>query len=399
MNGSPRDVTVLGAGISGLAVSILLARSGRRVTVLERASRLDEAGAGIQITPNGMRVLAGLDLHDQAIEAGIVATKAKLRDHRTGRTVTTIDLARYRNSGCPYLLVPRSALVHLLGHAAMAAGVDIRFGNRVDLVSESVGHVECRMEDVTVHSSPFVIGADGLHSRARMMLNSGEPPLRAVYEAWRARVPAELDGGHQIEQGMVGLTVAADRHLVAYCPGRGSPANVVAVRRMSVPLDYQSPRPDSRESILREFAGFDDEILSMLGRAQSISKWLLCDPGVARIWFGRRVALIGDALHPLLPFLAQGGNLALEDAWVLSRQLTQHSSLATAFSSFRKIRESRIRRVASATRLQGWIYHTSMREPRNLLLCILAAGGRIAPGLESLPVRWIHDKDVVGSQR
>ncbi len=399
MNGSPRDVTVLGAGISGLAIALLLARSGRRVTVLERALRLDEAGAGIQITPNGMRVLEGLDLHDQAIEAGIVATGAELRDHRTGRTLTSLDLARYRNSGCPYLFVPRSALVHLLGHAAVAAGVDIRFGNHVDLVSESGGHVECRLEDVTIHSSPFVIGADGLHSRARRMLNTGEAPLRADHVAWRARVPVEQDGGHQIDQGMVGLTVAADRHLVVYCPGRGSPANVVAIRRISAPLEYQSPQPDSRDSILREFAGFDDGILTMLGRAQSISKWLLCDPGVARNWFGRRVALIGDALHPVLPFLAQGGNLALEDAWVLSRQLTQHSSLAAAFSSFRKIRESRIRRVATATRLQGRVYHTSMRLPRNLLLGILSAGGRISPGLESLPLRWIHDKDVVGSQR
>ena len=161
---------------------------------------------------------------NRRLTPGSFATRAELRDHRTGRTLTAIDLARYGNRGCPYLFVPRSALIHLLGHAAVAAGVDIRFGNHVDKVSESGGLVECRLEDHAVHLSPFVIGADGLHSRARRMLNTGEGPLRAYHVAWRARVPAEPEGGHQIDQGMVGLTVAADRHLVVYCPGRGSPA-------------------------------------------------------------------------------------------------------------------------------------------------------------------------------
>ena len=394
MNERQSEFTVLGAGIAGLATAILLARSGGRVTIIERSTGLDGSGAGIQITPNGTRVLHALGLSEGIRKVGVKATGVEVVDHRTGRRMSEIDLSHYGRGGFPYMLFRREELMRLLEHAAGSAGVEFLRGRNVTCFEEDDGEVLCRFSGGGCHSAQFLIGADGLHSRARDLLNPDEPPLAATHIAWRAAIAAGSRAG--AEAGRITLVPGPGRHLVVYRQGAGAPVNLVAVRRAERTFEYHSPRHENPQALMREFSDFGAGVRNMLKDVETVSRWALGSSGVAARWNSGRVAIIGDALHPVLPFLSQGGSMALEDAWVLAGELASQPDFGTALAKFRSVREARIRRVARATSLQGWVYHSRLSWPRRLAFSALDLGGRLSPRLASFPLRWIHEMDAVG---
>ena len=394
MNERQREVTVLGAGIAGLAAAILLARSGSRVTVIERQAGPDGSGAGIQITPNGTRVLHALGLSEGLRKVGIEATGVEVVDHRSGRRMAEIDLSHYGKGGCPYMLLRRVELMCLLERAAGSAGVEFLRGRTVTGIEEDDGEVLCRLSGGGCHPTQFLVGADGLHSRARDLLNPHEPPLVATHIAWRAAIATGNRAA--AESGRITLVPGPGRHLVLYRQGAGAPINLVAIRRAEQAFEYHSPRDESPRVPMREFSEFGAGVYDMLKDVDEVSRWALGSSGVAARWNSGRVAIIGDALHPVLPFLAQGGSLALEDAWVLARELTRQPDFGTALAGFRAVREARVRRVERATNLQGWVYHSRLRWPRRLAFSALDLGGRLSPRLATFPLRWIHELDAVG---
>lgn len=385
---------MLGAGIAGLATAILLARSGGKVTIIERQAGPERSGAGIQITPNGTRVLHALGLSEGIRRIGVAAAGVEVVDHRSGRRMAEIDLSHYGKGGCPYMLFRREELMRLLDRAAGSAGVEFLRGRNVTGVEEDDGEVLCRLSGGGCHSAQFLIGADGLHSRARDLLNPDEPPLAATHIAWRAAIAT---GSRAVaEAGRITLVPGPGRHLVVYRQGSGGPINLVAIRRAERAFEYHSPRQENPQALMREFTEFGTGVRDMLNDVEAVSRWALGSSGVAARWNSRRVAIMGDALHPVLPFLAQGGSLALEDAWVLVHELTRQPDFGTALAKFRSVREARVRRVARATNLQGWVYHSRFRWPRQLAFSALDLGGRLSPRLATFPLRWIHEMDAVG---
>ena len=385
---------MLGAGIAGLASAILLARSGGKVTIIERSTGPERSGAGIQITPNGTRVLRALGLSEGIRKIGVAASGVEVVDHRSGRGIANIDLSHYGERGSPYMLFRREELIRLLERTAESVGVEFLRGRIVTNVEEDEGEVLCRFSGGGCHSAQFLIGADGLHSRARDLLNPDEPPLAATHIAWRAAVAT---GSRTVaDLGRIMLVPGPGRHLVAYRQGAGDLINLVAIRKAERDFEYHSPREENPQALMREFSDFGAGVRDMLKGVDAVSRWALANSGVAARWNSRRVAIIGDALHPVLPFLAQGGNLALEDAWVLARELTRRSDFVTALTRFRLAREARVRRVARATDLQGWLYHSRLHWPRLLAFSALDLGGRLSPRLATVPLRWIHEMDAVG---
>lgn len=385
---------MLGAGIAGLSAAILLARSGGKVTIIERSTGLDGSGAGIQITPNGTRVLFALGLSEGVRSVADEATRVEVVDHRSGRRMADIDLSHYGKRGCPYMLFRRDELMRLLEQGAESAGVEFLRGRNVTEVEEIDGEVRCRLSGGGCHSTPFLIGADGLHSRTRDLLNPDEPSFAATHIAWRAAMASGRGGVADL--GRITLVPGPGRHLVVYRQGARDLINLVAIRKAERAFDYHLPRQENPQVLMREFSDFGAGVRDMLKGADTVSRWALGGSGVAARWNSRRVAIIGDALHPVLPFLAQGGSLALEDAWVLVRELTCQPDFGTALAKFRTVREARVRRVARATSLQGWLYHSRLRWPRLLAFSAVDLGGRLSPRLATIPLRWIHEMDAVG---
>ncbi len=359
-----RQITVAGGGIAGLAVARALALRGASVTLHEQASEITEVGAGLQISPNGMRVIDALGLGPALRSVALAARAVVLRDGRTGRAVTRLDLTRTPGD---YLLVHRARLIEVLHQGAVGAGVDIRLGSRLDPA------------DLT----EFAIGADGLHSHFRTALNGPETPFFTGQVAWRAVID-DVEGPPEAQ-----VFMGPGRHLVSY-PLRGGLRNIVAVEERAEWAEEGWTHPGDPDALRAGFAGFGGPVPDWLERVRTVGIWGLFRHPVARVWHGPGMAIIGDAAHPTLPFLAQGANLALEDAWSLAQTLASDDDALPAWQAARR---PRVTRAIDAATANARNYHLS--GPKRLAAhAALRLAGQLAPGVMLSRFDWLYGHDV-----
>ena len=382
-----QDITILGAGIGGLAAAIALARHGARVHMLEQSSRIAEVGAGLQISPNGLAVLDALGLGERLRATGIRARAVTLCDYRRGRQVVRLDLARHA-ADQTFLLLHRADLIDALADAAKAAGVTVGFDRQVAEVTETGQGVRLTFADGTTETAPLVIGADGLHSRLRLALNGAAPPFFTGQVAWRAMVPARTGTSPEVTVHM-----APGRHIVTYPLRNGGLINIVAVEeRQDWAMEGWSLPGDPNE-MRRAFHGFCPSMAALLDRVEKVDIWGLHRHPVAPRWHGRATALVGDAAHPTLPFLAQGANMALEDAWVLAHCLSA-LPMADALAAYQRLRRDRACRVIEAANGNARNYHLRNPAVRGIAHSALRLGGTLAPAQMLKRFDWIYRHDV-----
>ena len=385
-----RQVTVLGAGVAGLAVARALALRGAAVTVLEQADAIREVGAGLQISPNGAAVLRGLGL-GAALEAVSVRAQAvDLRDGLDGTTVLCMDIARLRpDQGWHF--VHRADLIALLLEGAREAGVELRLLQKIDSVDLSGPAARAVTLQGATHDSALMIGADGLHSPLRMALNGKVAPFFTHQIAWRAVIPGDPGDPPRAEVHM-----GPGRHLVSYPLRGGTLRNIVAVeeRRRWVEEGW-SLRDDPMELRLA-FSGFGPRVQAWLERVEDVWLWGLFRHPVARHWHRilpqGAVAILGDAAHPTLPFLAQGANMALEDAWTLAAALAGHDGDAAALAAWQAARQPRCARIVEAANANARNYHLSGAK-RSVGHGLLRLGGMVAPGMALKRFDWLYGYD------
>ena len=385
-----QQITVLGAGVGGLAAALALARHGAEVTVLEQADAIREIGAGLQISPNGAAVLRDLGLGEALEAASLRAAAVELRDGRDGGLVLRLDLARLR-PGQGYHFLHRADLIDLLAKAARAAGVQIRLLQKIDSIDLS-GARPRLVSALGAESHPaLLIGADGLHSHTRAALNGRTAPFFTRHVAWRCLIPAEAGAPAVAEVHM-----GAGRHLVSYPLRGGSLRNIVAIEERSAWVEESwSLRDDSMEMKLA-FADFSPRVQGWLEQAQDVYVWGLFRHPVAEVW-GKvlpegAVAILGDAAHPTLPFLAQGASMALEDAWLLADRLAK-LPVAQALAAYQTARAPRCARIVAAANGNARAYHLSGLQ-RSIAHAGLRLGGMIAPNLALKRFDWLYDFDV-----
>lgn len=381
-----QGIVVLGAGVAGLAVATAMARRGARVQVLEQADAIREVGAGLQISPNGGAVLRALGIGDLGSRAGAVV----LRNGADARQVLRMDLDRLRPQQ-DYRFVHRADLIGALHGAAVAAGVEILLNRKVlsvDLEGDSPrvvtasGALDCRV----------LIGADGLHSLTRAALNGPEVPFFTGQVAWRALIPCEPDAPAEAE-----VFMGPGRHLVSYPLRGGTLRNIVAVEERRRWAEEGWTLRDDPLDLRAAFARFDPRVRGWLDQVEDPWLWGLFRHEVAAHW-GRALpaggaAILGDAAHPTLPFLAQGASLALEDAFVLARELDRAESLEVGLAAYQAARSGRARRTVAAADGNARAYH--LREPlRGLAHLGLRLSGRLAPGLALSRFDWLYGHDV-----
>ncbi|WP_371054425.1 MULTISPECIES: FAD-dependent oxidoreductase [unclassified Rhodosalinus] len=381
------EISVVGGGIAGLAAALALGRRGASVTLFEQAPEIAEVGAGLQISPNGLRVLRALGLEAELAARAPRAQAVSLRRGEDGGEVLRLDLARLgREQG--YHFVHRADLVDLLAAAARAAGVRVRLLQRVATVEDGP-RARIVFENGAEHRADLVLGADGLHSRARHALGSAPPARFTGQVAWRALLPNVI--GQPAEARVL---MGPGRHMVVYPLRDGRTLNLVAVEERSRWAEEGWTHADDPANLRAAFAGFGGDVPAILGALDKVHVWGLFRHPVAERWHGRSVAILGDAAHPTLPFLAQGANLALEDAWVLADALDRAEDRASGLAAYQRRRRARAERVVGAAERNARRYHLRPGPVRGLAHAALGLGGRFAPGAMLAGFDWLYGHDV-----
>ena len=357
-------VLIAGAGIGGLTASLALARAGLGVSILERAPALEEAGAGLQLSPNASRILRTLGLLDAITDVATKPEGIRVRAARTAATLSFLPLAdAERRWGAPYLVVHRADLQRVLMEAVAAqpsitlhlGTALVGFGVRDDRVT-----IAARQGLLSrTHEGDVLIGADGIRSSVRAKLaDAGDPPLETGRTAWRAIVAAaDVDALFAAQE--TGLWLGRDAHLVHYPLRGGRLVNVVAITRDTTPVDPAAPwsAPGDPARIAAQFARWHGAARGLIAAAPSWTTWSLSDRKPLPAFSIGRVALLGDAAHPILPFFAQGAAQAIEDAAALAGALAATPDPSVALAAYSTARVARATRVQEASRQLGRIYH------------------------------------------
>jgi salicylate hydroxylase len=356
-----RSLIVAGAGIGGLSAAIALARANYRVLALERAPSLGESGAGLQLTPNATRALRELGVLEAIRPRAIEPTALIVAEAARGREIVRADLsdaeARY---GAPWLALARNDLHRVLVDAASdQADVEIQTGAEV---TDFANHT--RGVTVSVHTEKesreemgaAVIGADGLRSSVRTRLHGKTPPRFHRLCAWRALIPTK-NLPEIMTEPSVRLWFAKEGHAVHY--------PVAGFERINLVLIFPEEREgeDGEERSVKQLpAGCETwarPLQDLLAAAPSFRRWPLYDRPPLAAWGKGHATLLGDAAHPMLPFMAQGAAAAIEDAVALGRSFRETGETALALRAYELERAARGARLQAASIDNGRVYHAS----------------------------------------
>ncbi|NSX56392.1 FAD-dependent monooxygenase [Parasulfitobacter algicola] len=381
-----KTIFIIGAGIAGLAVARAFALRGARVRVFEQAAVISEVGAGLQISPNGLAVLRALDLQDALSKIATKAEAVQLRDYRAGRDVLRIDLTQLPDTQF-YSFVHRADLIDLLATAARDVGVDVQAGVRIDDIK--CGTTPSVSIDEQIHGCDILIGADGLNSVVRHVLNGTVAPFFTHQVAWRALVPADGAASKQVNVHM-----GPGRHLVTYPLRDESLINIVAVEERGDWAEEGWYHQDDPDNLRHAFSNFSNDIKDLIKKVDVVNLWGLFRHPVAESWHRGHVAILGDAAHPTLPFLAQGANMALEDAWVLAASLDANDEIEHGLAEYQSHRHARVSRVIDAASKNARNYHLRFPPLRWAAHTALRLGGSIAPSAPLRRFDWLYGEDV-----
>ncbi len=360
---SARHVIVAGAGIAGLTAALTLSRAGFRATVLEQSQKLEEAGAGLQLSPNATRILIGLGLRDRLAPLVVSPQAIRVMSGGSGREITRIPLGptAERRYGAPFWTLHRADLQAALADAAQDTfDIEVKLGIRLDDFAAHHNGITVqayRGRQVVDERGAALIGADGIWSNVADRLKRQRKPEFAHRTAWRALVPADSLPLH-FRSDVVNLWLGLDAHLVLYPVKAGRLINIVGIVRD----EWNEPgwnAPGDRAEILRHFARFSwaEEVRGLLSIPERWLKWALFDRTAPFRGGEGPVTMIGDAAHPMLPFLAQGAGMAIEDAAVLAESLKSHAdNLPQGLRAYETARQKRTARAQHVSRQQGKLY-------------------------------------------
>ncbi|HET7889181.1 MAG TPA: FAD-dependent monooxygenase [Bradyrhizobium sp.] len=352
----PLSIAIIGAGMGGLAAAAALRRVGIDVTVYEQAAQFARIGAGIQIGCNAMKVLRKLGLEARLRGQSFYPRSWNNRDWKTGDVKFDMIFGESAEAkfGAPYLLAHRGDL-----HAALAGIVPdecIRLSHKLVGLDETPDGVRLRFANGASVSADAVIGADGVHSLVREILFGTSPVNFTGRIAYRTTYPAALLGGVAIDDCTKWW--GEDRHIVIYYvkPDRSEVYFVTSQPEPEFRIESWSAKGDVRE-LRAAFDGFDRQVETVLAACPDVHKWAIVDRDALEHWAEGKVTLLGDACHPMTPYMAQGAAMAIEDAAVLSRCLegADRDGIADAFRRFEATRRERTARVQQTSRTNTWL--------------------------------------------
>jgi salicylate hydroxylase len=364
-----RTAVIAGAGIGGLTAALSLARAGLHVVILEQAERLEETGAGIQLSPNASRVLLDLGLGDRLRAAAVAPTALRVLRARDGHEIVRMPLAQVAERfGAPYWVIHRGDLQAALLEAVQAnPNIKLVLGTRVDRFAVNADGITVQglyaLPNAKVPArvdteGSLLIGADGIWSAVRALLGDKIRPRFARRVAWRALVPTEM-AAKPAREPMVNLWLGQRSHLVHYPVAGGAQINIVAITEDRWDAPGWSTASMPAEVLARYPLGaWSRHARDLIGMPDHWLKWALHERAPLSRWGDGPITLLGDAAHPVLPFLAQGAALAIEDAAVLAAEITAHpADTVQALRAYETRRRPRATRAQHTARQTGRIYH------------------------------------------
>lgn len=387
---SQTDVLIVGAGIGGLTLAHALLRCGKTVRVLETATALESVGAGIQIPPNAMNVLRALGLESTVMERAFQPTAIEARMGQSGRPVFEIPLAdvSIKRWGAPYLHIHRADYISALSDS-LPDGV-LQLNTRVTGYETDAGGVSVTLADGTTMRSDYLVGADGIRSSIREQMLGPDAPQFTGNMAWRAVVAIERLG-NLVPNPTACAWFGPGRHAVTYRLGaQGEFVNFVGVVEQDNWQEEGWSISGDKADTLKDFDAWHPVIRNIIENADSLHRWALFDRAPLDHWVDGRVALMGDAAHPMLPFLAQGAAMAVEDAWVLADVIsTGHDLLA-----YQAARLSRTSKVQAASRANMGLFHKSTLPSQLMTYGPMWLAGKLLPNIVHRRMDWLYGYDV-----
>jgi len=352
----PLTVAIVGAGMGGLATAAALRRVGIAVQVYEQAQQFARLGAGIQVGCNAMKVLRALGLEPRMRQQSFYPRSWNNRDWKTGEVKFDMIFGESAEQkfGAPYLLAHRGDL-----HAALASAVPaecINLGHKLVGLDETGDGVKLAFANGATATADAVVGADGVHSVVRDILFGATSVNFTGRIAYRTTYPASLLGGDGTDDCTKWW--GEDRHIVIYYvkPDRSEVYLVTSQPEPEFRIESWSAKGDVKE-LRKAFAGFSSEVQRVLAACPEVHKWAIVDRDSLERWAQGNVTLLGDACHPMTPYMAQGAAMAIEDAAVLSRCLdgVAREEVANAFRRFEATRRERTTRVQDTSRRNTWL--------------------------------------------
>jgi len=390
-----KKVIVIGAGLGGLTAAAALHRRGFEVTVLEQAAQLGEIGAGVQVGPNAMKVLRALGLERRAAEIGDEPEAHVVRNWKTAEVLarTPYKGALREAFGADYCCYHRADLHELLRSAVPKEL--IKLSARCAGVREEGAKAYVDLTDGQVLEADAVIGADGIHSVVRASLFGPSSPRFTGNACWRGMTPVDALPPELITSDMTVWT-GPGASVVHYYIRGGALVNWIAAFESDSWAEESWTAQGTREEAVNRFADWHPTVVSLLSKSNQYLKWGLFDRDPLPQWSRGRITLMGDACHPMLPYLAQGACMALEDGYAVAHALDRGGDdVAGALLAYEEARRARTAKVQLLARERSVEQHLRdeaamrARDERFARIRAEAGSGKHAYGIE-----WIYEHDV-----
>ncbi len=386
---------IAGAGIAGLGAAIALALRGWSVEVLEQAEALTEVGAGLQISPNGWRVLDAMGVAPLLAAQQFEPEAIEMRLGHSGARVFHLPMRGYaaRRWGAPYMHIHRADLVEALRQRLSDLAPDaIRTNAEVVGYELANDGVKFDLKNGAQVSGNIGVGADGLHSVVRSQMLGADQPRFTGNVAWRAVVPVDLLG-NTVPPPTACIWAGDKRHAITTRLRAGTLVNFVGM------VEQPDPGPEGwritgdRDELARAYEGWSLPITSVIEHAQVVNRWALFDRAPLSRWHDGRVALLGDAAHPMMPSMAQGAVQALEDGWVLAATLANQTTPEAAFARYFELRQPRTARIQAGSAANARLFHHAGPLRKLAVYGPMAVGARLFPELIHRRQDWVYRYD------
>ncbi|HWK60675.1 MAG TPA: FAD-dependent monooxygenase [Eoetvoesiella sp.] len=354
-------VGIIGGGIGGVTLAAALSQRGIQTHLFERAAQFGEVGAGIQMTPNAVKVIKALGAGDALAKVGFLPEALVGRNWDSGEETFRIPLKQDcpRLYGAEFYHVHRADLHHLL--TELITDANVTFSAQCTGVAQDEGKAVAHFADGSTFEADLIVGADGVRSEVRRALFGEEEPHFTGNMCYRAVVP--FDEMPDFVAPEASFWLGPKSHVVTYYVNGGKGVNIVAVSETANWVEESWNARSTREELLADFEGWHPNIAKLFERVTEVYRWGLFDRDPMTKWSKGRVTLLGDAAHPMLPFLSQGAAMAIEDGYVLAQALEAlPGRLDEALARYEAERLPRTSRVQLEARERGKTYHLSSKE-------------------------------------